>query len=59
MIFNLRKRELRIELKEKEISKVRDELHSRIEKDRVGVKKINEILANGITLKISQAAGHK
>lgn len=59
MIFNLRKRELIIGLKEKEISKVKDELHSKIDKDRVDIKKINAILANGITLKISQAAGHK
>lgn len=59
MILNFRKRELRIELKEKEISEVAEKLHSKIEKDRLGVKKINAILANGITLKVSQAAGHK
>jgi len=59
MIFNLHKRELRIEIKEKEIEKVAKDFHQRIDRDRTMVKKINEKLANGITLKVARAAGHK
>lgn len=59
MIFNLRKRELVIQLKEREIHKLSKDLHECIEKDRKDVQKINKVLSNGITLKISQAAGHK
>jgi len=58
MIFNLHKRELHIELKEKEIEEAVKELHERIDSDREKVKKINAKLANGITLKIAKAAGH-
>lgn len=58
MIFNLRKKELIIELKDKEIHELTRQLHEKIEKDRKDVKKLNKVLANGITLKIAKAAGH-
>lgn len=58
MIFNFRKRELLIELKEKEIHKAAEDLHKKIERDRKDVQKINAKLANGITLRIAKAAGH-
>lgn len=59
MILNFHKRELRIEIKEREIEKVAKQFHNRIDQDRIMVKKINEKLANGITLKVARAAGHK
>lgn len=60
MIFNLRKRELIIELKEKNIHKLSKDVHKCIEKDRRDIQRINKILSNGITLSISQATGgHK
>lgn len=59
MILNFHKRELRIEIKEREIEKVAKQFHQRIDQDRTMVKKINEKLANGITLKVARAAGHK
>lgn len=58
MIFNLHKRELRIELKEKEIDKAKKQLHQRLDADRKDIQEINKKLANGITLKIAKAAGH-
>ena len=58
MIFNLHKRELRIELKEKEIDKAKKQLHQRLDSDRKDIQEINKKLANGITLKIAKAAGH-
>ncbi len=58
MIFNLRKKELVIELKDKEIHELTQELHNKIEKDRKEVKKLNEVLANGIVLRIAKATGH-
>lgn len=58
MIFNLHKRELRIELKEKKIDAVKKQLHKRMDEDRRDVQEINKKLANGITLRIAKAAGH-
>lgn len=58
MIFNLHKRELRIELKEKDIDKAKKKLHQRLDADRKDIQEINKKLANGITLKIAKAAGH-
>lgn len=59
MIFNFRKHEKKIEIKEKEINQVTHDLKKRIESDQQDVKKINALLANGITLRIAKAAGHK
>lgn len=58
MILNFHKRELRIELKEKEIEEVKKEFHQKIDNDRTMVKKINAKLANGIILKVAKATGH-
>lgn len=58
MIFNLRKKELIIELKDKEIHELTKQLHEKIESDRKDVKKLNKVLANGITLKVARATGH-
>lgn len=59
MIFNFRKRELRIELKEREIHQATRDFHKQIQKDRENVQKINAVLSNGITIRIAKAAGHK
>lgn len=59
MILNFHKRELRIELKEREIQKAKREFHRKIDNDRADIKKINKVLSNGITLRISHATGHK
>lgn len=55
MILNFRKRELRIELKEKEIIKAKKQLHRRLDSDRHDIQKINKKLANGITLELGKA----
>lgn len=59
MIFNLRKKELVIELKEREIHELSQKLHQKIESDRKDVKRLNAKLANGITLRVARAAGHR
>lgn len=59
MIINFRKRELKIELQEKEIQHVKKEFHKDIRKTVAMQKKVNKLLANGITLEIYQATGHK
>lgn len=55
MILNFRKRELRIELKEKEITKAKKQLHKRLDSDRQEWQKVNRKLANGITLELGRA----
>lgn len=59
MILNFRKRELRIEIKERQIEEAKIQLHEMIDNDRKNIKKINKVLSNGITLKIAKATGHK
>lgn len=59
MIFNLRKKELVIEYKDKEIHDLTKELHKKIESDRKEVKKLNAVLANGIILRVAKATGHR
>lgn len=59
MIINFRKRELKIELQEKEIQHVKKEFHKDIRKTVIMQKKVNKLLSNGITLEIYHALGHK
>lgn len=57
MIFNFRKRELVIEMKEKEIQEAKKKLHSRIDRDIRSVSRLNKVLANGVTLQVYKATG--
>ena len=59
MIINFRKRELKIELQEKEIQSIKKDFHKDIRKTVAMQKKVNKILSNGITFEIYQATGHK
>ena len=57
MIFNLKKRELRIELKEREIQKEKAKFHRTADKNIKKLEEVNKKLGNGITIKILQATG--
>lgn len=57
MIFNFRKKELHIELKEREIQQAKHELHKKIDNDIRNINKLNKVLSNGITLEIYKATG--
>lgn len=59
MMFNFKKQEAKIKKQEHEIQRVKKEFHKDIRKTVTMQKKINKVLANGITLEIYHALGHK
>lgn len=59
MILHFKRREAKIEKQEVEIQRIKKEFHKDIRKTVIMQKKINKVLANGITLEIYHALGHK
>jgi len=59
MFVLFKKKEAAIEVQEKEIQRIKRDFHRKIDMTVKQQKKVNKILANGITLEIYHATGGK